>query len=230
MSKPREHLPRTPGRRREDQQLASERDLFSAVLASAGALILVLDRNGRIVQFNRACEHTTGYSASEMVGKIYWELLIDPAELEATKAFYTALTLSSFPESHERIWVTRSGARRLIRWYATSLPALDGEIGFVIATGFDITDSRRAELELHERTKQLDERVKELRCLYGISRLREQQGIEPDQMLQGVVELIPAAWQYPHIACARITAAAKEYASSGFRVTPWRQAWPAARG
>lgn len=224
MTNPRDQKPRTPGRRKEDIQLSTERDLLSAVLASAGALILVLDRDGRIVQFNRACEHTTGYQAAEMIGKIYWEFLIDPADTEPTIAFFTSLKLSSFPESHERVWVTRSGAHRLIRWYSTVLPADDDAIGFVIATGFDITDSRRAELELHERTKQLDERVKELHCLYGISRLREQVGMSLEQMLQGVVELIPPAWQYPHLACAHIAVNGNDFYSAGFRVTAWRQA------
>jgi len=50
----------------------------------------------------------------------------------------------------------------------------------------------------------LSERVKELTCLYGISRLAEQPGKSLDDILQGIVELIPPAWQYPGITSARI--------------------------
>ena len=42
-------------------ELRKERDFISAVLSTAGALVVVLDRQGRIVRFNRACEKLTGY-------------------------------------------------------------------------------------------------------------------------------------------------------------------------
>jgi PAS domain S-box-containing protein len=42
--------------------LQQERDFISAVMHTLGALVVVLDREGRIIQFNHACETVTGYS------------------------------------------------------------------------------------------------------------------------------------------------------------------------
>jgi signal transduction histidine kinase len=50
----------------------------------------------------------------------------------------------------------------------------------------------------------LRERVKELTCLYGIAQLVERPDITLDEILQGIVELLPPAWLYSNIACARI--------------------------
>lgn len=69
----------------------------------------------------------------------------------------------------------------------------------------------------------LRERIKELNCLYGIAQLAERRPDSIDEMLQGVVELLPAAWQYPEITCARIDFEGKTYTSTGFETTPWRQ-------
>jgi PAS domain S-box-containing protein len=61
---------------------AEERDFISTVLDTAGALVVVLDRQGRIVRFNRACERTTGYSFDEVRGQLLWELLLIPEEVK----------------------------------------------------------------------------------------------------------------------------------------------------
>jgi len=70
----------------------------------------------------------------------------------------------------------------------------------------------------------LAERIKELNCLYGISNLFENQDVSLPWIMRRAVELIPAAWQYPENACARIRIDADEYTSRNFRETLWCQA------
>ncbi|MHC4413672.1 MAG: sensor histidine kinase [Planctomycetota bacterium] len=81
--------------------------------------------------------------------------------------------------------------------------------------GLAIAD-RRAQAALRER-------MKELTCLYGIARLSEQADCPLDEMLRQIVELLPAAWQYPEIAAARITLDDASYATAGFRKTTFEQ-------
>lgn len=56
---------------------------------------------------------------------------------------------------------------------------------------------RRAQVELRER-------VKELMCLYGIAKIVEQGNLPLEEILHGIVKLLPPAWLYPDIASARI--------------------------
>ena len=69
----------------------------------------------------------------------------------------------------------------------------------------------------------LAERIKELNCLYGISNLFENQDVSLAWIMQRAVELIPAAWQYPENACARIKLDGREYTSKHFKPTGWHQ-------
>ncbi|HUV78712.1 MAG TPA: sigma-54-dependent Fis family transcriptional regulator [Desulfobacterales bacterium] len=71
--------------------------------------------------------------------------------------------------------------------------------------------------------KALAERIKELNCLYGISNLLENQDVSLPWIMQRAVELIPAAWQYPENACARITLEGQTYTSQKFKPTRWFQ-------
>ncbi len=62
----------------------------------------------------------------------------------------------------------------------------------------------------------LRERVKELSCLYRISRVFARSVGSHDEVFQHIVELIPPAWQYPDIASARIVLDGKQYMTPGF--------------
>jgi PAS domain S-box-containing protein len=68
-----------------------------------------------------------------------------------------------------------------------------------------------------------NERMKELNCLYGISNLVETPGISLEEMLEKTVRLLPAGWQYPDIACARIIFEGKEYKTDNFKPSKWTQ-------
>jgi hypothetical protein len=70
----------------------------------------------------------------------------------------------------------------------------------------------------------LGERIKELNCLYDISSLIETPGISLPEILQGIANFLPPAFQYPQITCARITLNNQEYKTENFRETQWKLA------
>jgi signal transduction histidine kinase len=70
----------------------------------------------------------------------------------------------------------------------------------------------------------LNERVKELECLYNITSIIERPGITLNELYQQVTNLLPASWQYPEIACARITMNDKEFKTTNYAETEWKQA------
>lgn len=72
----------------------------------------------------------------------------------------------------------------------------------------------------------LRERIKELSCLYGISRLVEKHRNREVPTLQGIVDLLPPSWQYPEICCARLVLHGQVYRSPAFRRSPWFQSSP----
>lgn len=70
----------------------------------------------------------------------------------------------------------------------------------------------------------LRERVKELTCLYGISRTTQLSGVALDEALQRIVDLLPPAWQFPEIARGRIVLDRRTFTTEGFREARYRQA------
>jgi hypothetical protein len=89
----------------------------------------------------------------------------------------------------------------------------------------ELAASKRTQTELEAEVRglrrNLAERLKEMSCLYEISKLRDRHGIATDEVLQGIVELIPAAWQFPDITCARLAVGRREFRTERFEPTAW---------
>ncbi|MEW5957634.1 MAG: EAL domain-containing protein, partial [Chloroflexota bacterium] len=130
--------------------LKKERNFISAILETAGALILILNAQGRILRFNRICEQVTGYSFSEVRGKRIWDLFPPAEEVEWIKARFEALSRGKVLDEYESHWVTRHGARRIIAWANTVLPDSSGQVEYIILTGTDITERKQMEEALRE--------------------------------------------------------------------------------
>ncbi len=132
-------------KRLAEENLRLERDFISAVLATVGTAVVVLDSTGRIVRMNGAAEILCGYRSDEVCGRQVWDVVIPPEEVDAVKNVFYDLRAGVFPSRFENYWRHRDGSRRLLAWSNTALPGPDGAIEYVIATGLDITDRRAAE-------------------------------------------------------------------------------------
>ena len=144
--------------KRAEDELREERNFISTVLDTAGALVVVLDTQGRIVRFNRACEQTTGYSFDEVKDRCLWDVLLIPEEVESVRAVFEALRAGQFPSEYENYWVTKRGDRRWIAWSNTAHVDAEGSVKYVIGTGIDVTERKRAEEE-RESLQRLSQRL-----------------------------------------------------------------------
>jgi PAS domain S-box-containing protein len=135
--------------KRAETELQQERNVLSAIFDTVGALIVVLDPEGRIVRFNRACEQTTGYSFAVVQGKYIWELLLAAEEIEDFKTLLEQSRSGHPAKEYESRLLTREGVPRLISWSTTALVGGQG-VSHTIATGIDVTERKRLEKTILE--------------------------------------------------------------------------------
>ncbi len=122
--------------------------MFAAVVDTVGALIVILDPNGRIIYFNHSCEEITGYSLDEVRGKPIWNLLLVPEEQDGVKGVFNELLTTAVPNKHENYWRGKDGTPHLISWSNTVYRDQTGEVQYVIGTGIEVTEYRRTQEEL----------------------------------------------------------------------------------
>jgi PAS domain S-box-containing protein len=132
-----------------------DHDLAQIVIETVGALVVVLDREGRIERWNTACETATGYDRDELLGRPFW-FLVPPDERTEVEAVFSRLLARDFPHRHENHWIAKDGNRRRIIWSNTALLDESGAVRLVVATGIDVTERTRAEEALRRQAKRLE--------------------------------------------------------------------------
>ena len=130
--------------KRTEKALQEERNVVTAILDTVGALVMVLDQDGRVVRFNRACEQTTGYTFAEAQGKLIWDLFLNSQEGERFHTAFRKTRTDQRPHEHESSWMGLDGRQRIIAW-STAVLRGSGEASFIIASGIDVTERKRAE-------------------------------------------------------------------------------------
>jgi two-component system sensor histidine kinase/response regulator len=87
----------------------------------------------------------------------------------------------------------------------------------------DVTERKRAQEEKDKLLHDLNERMKELNCLYEMAKIVETPKISLEEIYQKIVDVMPPAWQYPDITCARITVEGQEFKTPNYKDTKWKQ-------
>ena len=123
-----------------DASEATDRAFATALAETSQCLVCVLDSEGRIVRFNRACEQATGLSRDDVLGRDARDVVIPPEDSEIFGEFLAEVWATGRPSPKEGEWLTADGGRRLVAWANEPVMGADGEVEFLVTTGLDITE------------------------------------------------------------------------------------------
>jgi len=127
------------------KKLRQHSRFIKAVVESTGALVVVLDIEGRIVLFNRACEQATGYLFDEIENRCFWDFLLLADDVEPVKSIFNELKSGMISNQFENYWIGKDGSLHFITWSNTVLVDDTGEVIYVISTGIEITERKNTE-------------------------------------------------------------------------------------
>ena len=143
---------------RDTVAVGDDRQLLDAILDGAASLIMVLDAEGRLVRWNRACESLLGYTAEDVAAPGALFDLIPEQERGLAYTARRAVMAGESPVRAEFHLRKRGGDLRLIEWSGTALTGPDGRVTHIVATGTDVTDARlwdEERLETEERLRHI---------------------------------------------------------------------------
>lgn len=86
----------------------------------------------------------------------------------------------------------------------------------------EITKREEAEKAKNQTLYDLGERVKELRTLYEVSRILQNECLTLQELFINIAETLPGGWQYPHITEASLVVEGTAFSTANFRPTQHR--------
>ena len=203
-------------RNRMRKSLEDSEERYRELAESISDVFFAFDKSLRYTYWNRASEELTGISKRSAVGKSIFEVFPGSREIQEALKVYKRVLKTGQGESFIAEYHNRGNDYFL---EVNVYPSKNGLSVFVK----DITKHRRADEEMIRKSRQLRERVRELKTIYGISDIVQKDHFSLEEILQSAVEIIPHGWQYPEVAQARIIHEGKEYKTENFKETEWKQ-------
>lgn len=136
-------------RKHSELALQQAKEFSESLIENANAMVVGMDRQGRITLFNQASQRITGFAAEDVRGKSALELLGIPNRLSPAPDGSRRALDGIGARFHESAIVTRSGEQRQISWQNSAI--MEGEqIVGILSFGIDETERKLADTALRE--------------------------------------------------------------------------------
>jgi PAS domain S-box-containing protein len=210
-------------RRRAEGKLQKSEERFRLSFENANIGMCLVDLDGRLTMVNSQMSEMFGYSQEELESMTVNDIA-HPEDLDVSPKFIQRASSGEIDHiQFEKRYFHNQGHIVWAQVSSSLVRDAQGTPSYFISHVQDITELKRTEEALRKQAHDLGERVKELNCLFGISTLIERQDLSWGELFQGIVNLIPPAWQYPETTCARAILEGEEFRTENFRETIWRQ-------
>ncbi len=196
-------------RKKSDTDLVASEKLFKTYIENSPYGIFVTDSHGFFITVNLAAEELTGYTREELIGKNLIEIIHEDERLNAKN--YFAYVREKIHLTAETRFITKKNDSRHLLVKAVKLDD-NTYLGFTS----DITDQKISDEKLRKTNYELQERLKELKCLYNLSGIIENCSSMNDIISQ-LLTIMPEAFQMPEFTCIKIIFQDNDYTSENFK-------------
>jgi diguanylate cyclase (GGDEF)-like protein/PAS domain S-box-containing protein len=140
-------------RKKVEEALRLERDLNQRYLDTTLALMVDLDREGRITMINRALEKLLGYAKNELLGCHWFDTCVpQPESTEVVLPLFKKImagNLDPFVEFENSV-LCRDGKQRVVAWCNTYRRDNTGHIMGTFSSGVDVTERKKLEEKIRQ--------------------------------------------------------------------------------
>jgi len=98
-------------------------------------LIIGIDKNKKIIQFNKECEKITGYSRYEALNKEFFDFLIPGRYFKEWKRMFDSARQDEVINDLKLPWLTRQGQEVMVSWSSFPVEEVEGEMEDICLVG-----------------------------------------------------------------------------------------------
>ncbi|MFN2233984.1 MAG: PAS domain-containing protein [Anaerolineales bacterium] len=207
-------------RKQYEKALREAETIWRSLVDTSPDHILMLDTDLNIQFANLA---SPGLTVDELIGTALYTYVDKQMQAKIKRILENVLKTGE-PSQYETVYHSPDEDDIYYETYVAARRFADSnEIVGLTLNARDISERKHMDLEKQRLTHALGERVKELSCLYNISKLVMTPDISLGEILQGTADLIPPSWQYPEITCVRVVLGGQDFRTENYQDSVWKQ-------
>jgi diguanylate cyclase (GGDEF)-like protein/PAS domain S-box-containing protein len=202
------------GRKLAEEEFRESESRFKGAFDYSAIGMALVSIAGKWLKANVSLCKMLGYSEEELLAKTFQDIT-HPDDLQTNLNLMRKLLAGEIETYRmEKRYFHKQGQIIWILLSVTVVKDNDDSPLYFIAQIENITERKQAEKALQERNKELD-------CLYSIISLSNDPDLSFDELLKRAVMRIPPAWRFPDITEACIEIGGKSFQTARFEETPW---------
>jgi len=147
-------------------KLKIQKEFQKHLVEKVNVLIVALNKEGKILLFNKKCEEVTGYTQDDVMGNNWHELMAHPEKRKkCLECFISILPQRTSPLEYQII--TKEGKLKTISWRGAFLSNEESNKIYIFI-GEDISEQKRLQQEWENKNKALEEKNQELQNVISI--------------------------------------------------------------
>ncbi|TGN19183.1 ATP-binding protein [Leptospira idonii] len=142
--------------------LEEEKNLNIAVFDNAASILVITSETGVIENFNYAAENLMGISRKDAIGKFIYDIMLLDTDRKTLQEVIE--DISDFRKIADSIilrCISKDNQIRFLEWRIGTIAAENDQVKKIIWIGIDQTQKRKAEIELRDLNKSLENKVLE---------------------------------------------------------------------
>ncbi len=150
-------------RKQAELALREQRKYAESIVNTAQVIVLVLDKKGKIVNYNPYMEEIAGYTINEVKGKDWFDTFLPERDRSRIRVLFKTAVGDTQTRGNINSIVTKDGREREIEWYDKTLKDDNGEIVGLLAVGQDVTERIKVDRALKENNRFLIDLISSIR-------------------------------------------------------------------
>ncbi|MFW6248563.1 MAG: PAS domain-containing protein, partial [Bacteroidota bacterium] len=209
-----------------EKALRQSEENYQTLIKTLNEGLIALDHNFKIEFINAKASKILGIEdRSSLIGENLDRFLLT---YEDQKLFKDKMELQKLGISDHYEVKMKNIAGDMLWVSLSSAPILDENLrtkGSVTLIT-DVTDRKKSEESYNELTSNLNQKIKQINCLYDISDISGVPGISFEDIIRKSLEIIPVGLKYSHDIGVQIIFDDKVYQSKNYKDTPWSYVVP----
>jgi PAS domain S-box-containing protein len=209
-----------------EKALRKSEENFQTLIKTLNEGLIVLDQNNKIEFLNQKAIKILGsHENQDLTGFSFEDFLLASDDI---KLFHEKMELQKMGISDQYEVKMRNKAGDVLWAHLSSAPILDenqnpqGNVTLIS----DVTEKKKSEQTYGELTTNLNQKIKQLNCLYDITDISGVPGITFEEIMAKSLEIIPVGLRYSHDIGVQIAFDNKVYSSENFADSPWSYSVP----